>query len=545
MNSKSHRFALFAVFLVVAGLLPNDSLALKSKGTQRIDKDISPITGWDGQEYSSTNVVPSGKRALGISRDSHAWSNWAGTQFADPAQIFTPKTVEDLIAIVVQAKAANKKVRAAGTGHSWSSTSVVNQEGYMVNINNMNKIYQPVKGADGNWTVEFETGVTLAQLDELLRNNDPPLAVSSNIVIDTVRYGGVVSMGCHGAGTNSRTMPDLITQVKIVDSNGTLNTFTKAKDPVEFSAATANLGLLGMIYSYTMQIEPMFNLKMVDTHPLVGEIFSDPKVGGPILKSMVLNNDQTQIYYWPFNTPLFGSSNDHLWVKQWYRTNQTAQDNMLRDLLQHEIDVLETTLGSNVYQFMAKHPSSTPTLIPLMYQAVSKDSSIVLHAPNAIHYRTGISHMPCLDVEMIFKVDADFENVVTAWKYVIDEIYAYAKLGKYPINLTMEMRFIKASSMLMSPMYDEDPEAIFCTIEVLSATNTEGFDEFSIKMAQYWMDNFQAKPHWAKMWEHIPGIVPYLRQKAGAQYDKFDAIRQKYDPNGMFMTGTFAGILGH
>ncbi|KAG0313879.1 hypothetical protein BGZ97_009805, partial [Linnemannia gamsii] len=45
-------------------------------------------------------------------------------------------------------------------------------------------------------------------------------------------------------------------------------------------------------------------------------------------------------------------------------------------------------------------------------------------------------------------------------------------------------------------------------------------------------------PHWAKMWEHVPGIVPYLRRQAGERYDRFEGIRKKYDPNGMFMNAT-------
>ncbi|KAG0007152.1 hypothetical protein BGZ80_005001, partial [Entomortierella chlamydospora] len=77
MNPKSSRFALFAVFLVVAGLLPNDSLALKSTGVQRLAKDISPITGWDDQEYPRVAAAPKEKRA---SKALHEWSNWAGNQ---------------------------------------------------------------------------------------------------------------------------------------------------------------------------------------------------------------------------------------------------------------------------------------------------------------------------------------------------------------------------------------------------------------------------------------------------------------------------------
>jgi hypothetical protein len=126
-------------------------------------------------------------------------------------------------------------------------------------------------------------------------------------------------------------------------------------------------------------------------------------------------------------------------------------------------------------------------------------------------------------------------------------MYLYAERGEFPLNLTMEMRFVKASQMMMSNAYDDDPEAIYCMIEILSVADTQGFEEFSAKVAKYWMDEFQARPHWAKMWEHIPGIVPYLQEVGGARarLDEFERIRKKYDPEGMFMNKTFAGLLGH
>jgi len=149
----------------------------------------------------------------------------------------------------------------------------------------------------------------------------------------------------------------------------------------------------------------------------------------------------------------------------------------------------------------------------------------------------------------------------------------------------MEMRFVKSSLRIMSNAYDEkDPDAIYCMMEILSVKDTKGFDEFSIKIANYWMTEFGAqyvdcaifflmggfgknklldrtpanlffssalvlsflqRPHWAKMWEHVPGIVPYLRTQASERYDRFEVVRKKYDPNGMFMNSTFAGVLGH
>ncbi|KAF9359336.1 hypothetical protein BGX34_008432 [Mortierella sp. NVP85] len=493
-----------------------------------------------------------------------AWSNWAENQTANPAQIFYPETIEDLTQIIHQAKTNNKKLRCACMGHTWSSSSVVQEEGYLAIMNKMEKMYAPVQLEENVWTVEIETGVLIKDLDDFLRKHDPPLTLPSNVVLDTVRYGGVLSLGCHGAATHTRTLPDLVHSVKILDSNGNVNVFSKDADPVEFSAATVNLGLLGIIYSYTLRAEPMFKLRVTDTFPLFNDYFSSPELDGPKLKAMVEGNDQTEIFYWPFNTAGLGIANDRLWVKQWQRVEDVpVTESRKHRVFQQALQNLETSFGSKLYEYMAANPSSTPFLCCLMYSALRKVGSDptlvataqgaeegdeeVLYAPDAIHFQAGIDNMKCLDLEMAFKVDENFENVVKAWTYVTDQMYLYAERGEFPLNLTMEMRFVKASQMMMSNAYDDDPEAIYCMIEILSVADTQGFEEFSAKVAKYWMDEFQARPHWAKMWEHIPGIVPYLQEIGGARtrLDEFERIRKKYDPEGMFMNKTFAGLLGH
>ncbi|KAG0282322.1 hypothetical protein BGZ96_000594 [Linnemannia gamsii] len=464
-----------------------------------------------------------------------AWTNWAKNQSCDPAEIFNPETLEDLIKIVHKAKANNKQIRCAASGHSWSSTSVT--DGYLVVVNKMEKVYTPIwDDMLRSWTVKIETGVLVKDLDDVLRKNNPPLALPSNVVLDS-----------HGAATHTRTLPDLVSEVTIIDANGNLNTFSEAKNPKEFAAATVNLGLLGVIYTYTLRIEPMFNLHVTDTYPLLSEYFSNPSIGGPKLKVMVLGNDQTEIFYWPFNTPGLEAVNDRIWVKQWQRTAVLPISiSPAGEAFKKWCQEYQTQFGDHLYEYMARNQSSAPFVNCLLYKSVGgKSSEEVLKAPDAIHYQAGIDNLPCVDLEMGFRVNDDFSNVVVAWNYVIDQLYEYASRGEFPFNLTLEMRFVKSSTMLMSAAYDADPEAIYCMIEVLSVNNTPGFDEFSSKMAKFWMDNFQARPHWAKMWEHVPGIVPYLRRQGSERFDRFEAIRKKYDPNGMFLNHTFAGVLGH
>ncbi|KAF9940978.1 hypothetical protein BGZ67_006216 [Mortierella alpina] len=389
----------------------------------------------------------------------HRWSNWAGTLHASPARIYDPKSIADLQAIIKEAGSENKKIRCAGSGHSWSSSSVVNDNGFLVNMKQMEKIYPP-KLKDSVWTVEVETGVLLADLDSFLRHHDPPLAVSSNTVIDTTRYGGVISLGCHGAALAARTMSDVVAEVKIVDSSGVLHTFSKEKDANEFSAATANLGLLGIIYSYTIIVEPMFKLLMSELHPPLSEYFCAPDVCGPKLKAMAVTNDQMEIFFWPFNSPGLSREGDTIWLKQWQRTNSTVTESSLAHSVRNIFANLETEFGNTLFQYMTANPSATPFVDYLLYSINNGDSEQVLYAPDAIHYQPGIDNIPCISTEMAFKVDEDFKNVVKAGNYVIDQVYEYAQRGEFPLNIALEMRFIKASSMVVSNAYDDEKRYI-------------------------------------------------------------------------------------
>ncbi|KAG0275097.1 hypothetical protein BGZ97_010387, partial [Linnemannia gamsii] len=191
---------------------------------------------------------------------------------------------------------------------------------------------------------------------------------------------------------------------------------------------------------------------------------------------MVLGNDQTEIFYWPFNTPELGADNDHIWVKQWQRnTGLPVSVSAAAEAFKKWCQGYQTEFGDHLYEYMARNPSSAPFVNCLLYRAVGgKSNKEVLKAPDAIHYQAGIDNLPCVDLEMGFKVNEDFSNVVVAWKYVIDQLYEYARGGKFPFNLTLEMRFVKSSTMLMSSAYDTDPNAIYCMIEVLSVNNTDG-----------------------------------------------------------------------
>jgi len=168
----------------ITDLTSHSKTRKKGRGAASVDSEV------EGLQVSTHPIVIPPTDNDGNNVASNAWSNWAGNQSCVPAQIFHPTTQEELFAIIQQAKEAKKKIRCAATGHTWSSSSVIQDDGYLVVVNDMKNIYPPLHIEGDVWTVELETGVLVKDLDDMLRAHDPPLALPSNVVLDSVSHCG-------------------------------------------------------------------------------------------------------------------------------------------------------------------------------------------------------------------------------------------------------------------------------------------------------------------------------------------------------------------
>ncbi|KAK3813715.1 MAG: hypothetical protein JOS17DRAFT_795567 [Linnemannia elongata] len=451
------------------------------------------------------------------------WTNWANSLSAQPERLFYPTTLEDLQVIIREATENKKKVRCVGNGHSWSSTAVT--QDYMVSINGMNRIEKPVKGEDGEWTVTIEMGVEVKELDEFLRKHDPPLALASNVMPTDIRYGGILTMGCHGAGLDGRTVSDTLTEITIVNAYGELHIYSEADDPEAFNIASINLGLLGIVYTATLKLVPMshYRLRAIDSYEPVADYFEGPGAGLK-LKEMVEKNDSTEILYWPHGTFLGTERNGRFWLKQWRKTLDPVED-------------------------LEKLKDQAPTVDHPAFAAF-KVGEIVKEIPDAVHFDVtqdgeGTGEAKIYDASAGFKLAPDFSNFVECFNEVVEKNYAFSS-SEFPsrIGTCLEVRFLKASKKMMSFLYDgEDKEAIYCMINVLGSRETPGFVEYSQGVLGGWIDKYNAKPHWAKLWEQIPGVIPALRREYKDRLAVLNRVRKTQDPFEMFVNDTWRPLL--
>src|SRR4051812_49829543 len=53
-----------------------------------------------------------------------SWSNWAGNQTGSPQAVETPRDVEEVALLVKRAASNGQRVKAVGSGHSFTATAV-------------------------------------------------------------------------------------------------------------------------------------------------------------------------------------------------------------------------------------------------------------------------------------------------------------------------------------------------------------------------------------------------------------------------------------
>src|SRR5579864_377243 len=100
------------------------------------------------------------------------WKNYVGNQLADPLQLRAPRTLTELIEIILEAKKKTLKIKAVGAGHSTSD--IMLSDDFMVDIRNLNNILpgsyfdlKPDHKDDTN-LIFVEAGIHLFQLNKIL-----------------------------------------------------------------------------------------------------------------------------------------------------------------------------------------------------------------------------------------------------------------------------------------------------------------------------------------------------------------------------------------
>ena len=132
-------------------------------------------------------------------QDLNGWRNWDGRQHCFPHVIERPQNVLELRGALDRAQQAGRKVRVAGSGHSF--TALVPTDGSLISMERMNRVLEvdPISGV-----VRVEAGITIGELNRQLDRHG--LAFENLGDIDKQSLAGATATGTHGTGSRLRNL---------------------------------------------------------------------------------------------------------------------------------------------------------------------------------------------------------------------------------------------------------------------------------------------------------------------------------------------------
>jgi FAD-linked oxidoreductase len=430
---------------------------------------------------------------------TEVWTNWAGDQRCAPSQIARPTSEDELAQAVAQATARGLSVRAAGSGHSFSDIACT--DGLLVDTSGMQRVID----ADAeSGLVTVQAGITLHALGP--QNARHGLALENQGDIDLQTLGGALATATHGTGARFGNLSTRVVGMRMVTASGDIVDLTNESDPEGLLAARVSLGALGIVSQVTIECVPLYTLERHDKPlPLAGVLDR--------LDEHVDGNDHFEFFLWPYTRTAMTRSTKRsdaapTPTPRWKRAIQER-------LIEHHVLALICRCGR-------RFPSRVPALNRLMAGAMS-EARVQDHAYNVYATRRDVRF-----TETEYAIPR--EHAAEA----LERAMALIESRRLPILFPFEVRFAAADDALLSTAHQRET----CYIAAHQYTGME-FESFFRGFEEI-MDSYGGRPHWGK--RHYQTAAT-LRERY-PQWDRFQAVRARFDRDDVFANGYTGRVLG-
>jgi xylitol oxidase len=405
-------------------------------------------------------------------------ANWAGNVVFGAKKLHHPTSIDEVRRIV----AGSAQVRALGSGHSFNP--IADTVGDQISLAGMPPLLQI--DAERS-TVTVGGGVRYGELA-------PPLhragyALHNLGSLPHICIAGATATGTHGSGAANGNLATAVRALELVTATGDVVTLERGGD--DFAGAVVALGMLGIVISVTLAIEPTFDVAQY--------VYDDLS-----LAQFTAHLDATMqaAYSVSVFTDWRGPVMNQVWVK--HRT-----DAITPGQLGTGPRFMDASLADG-----PRHP------VPGVDPAACTEQGGVPGPwyERLPHFR--LDFTPSSGDELQSEYFVARESAVAA----VTAISSIAHLIA-PVLQICEVRTIAADELWLSPAYRRDSVALHFTwindIAVVAPV---------LKAIEAQLAPFDARPHWGKVFEMDPDVVR-------ARYERmreFSALVARFDPTGKF-----------
>lgn len=527
---------------------------------KKLDEKVKTCIKQDQKEFEHLTALLEclqAKVGCKVRCEIEYFKNWAGNQRSAVLSCY-PQTKEEMSIIIKFAAEKNMGIRCAGSRHSWAPVFADSFQ-ICVNTENMESDYTSrtnIRVADlHRRTVDVMTGVTTGDLKTFQLQTK--LHLNTNVILDLVQMVSVAQTGCHGVGIDTRCLSDYLVKMRVFDSNGELRTYSSDGTDGDidlFRAVAAGFGCFGIVYDMTIKMDHEVIVETRNFYPCMASVFHSEEK----LREIIHNNWAVEIFWFPFSSLPFNLSNDELWVRTFNKICPEAIEKV-EDVKFYKIHdvydcITQEALGL-VSSFITNHEPIVPLMQWLSFLTLKnvlypdRVEPLYQEIPNAVHFRKYLEKAKVYDLEFVFDYRDDYARLKEIINVVVENVKIFKEKKKYPLNLSLEMRFMTYSDAYLgtgsiaNPKYGGSGHVV--CIEVLCLKGTESWKDFSEAVGQKWSD-LGGVPHLAKQYDQLEGIFESIRCKMGMQIEAFNCqlTNSGADPSGMFLNLGMRKLLG-
>lgn len=459
----------------------------------------SPASAAEGSETSHAEASPAPFAERSPASHAVQWRNWAGDQTCFPASVSRPHSVTELSASILRARERGEKVRAVGSGHSFSDVSKT--DGTMVRLDDLDR-FLDVDAASG--LVKVEGGMTIHELSKRVAEHGLALENLGDIDVQTI--SGAISTATHGTGARLRNISSQVAALKLVLADGTTLECSRERDLETFKAAEVGLGCLGVIAEVTLRCVPSFQLRGVDAPMPLSEALDG-------FEELADGNDHFEFFVFPYADVALTRTNN--------RTDEPPKPPSKASAYLNDV-----VLTNHAFGAFCRLGRAVPSLIPQINRLVTKlaggrtrvdRSDRIFASPRLVRF-----------TEMEYSLRRG--STPEAVRRVMELVEAQRLAVPFPI----EVRTVAADDAFMSTATGEDRG--FVAVHMFEGMEWEPY----FRAVEAIMDDLDGRPHWGKRHfqaaEKLRGRYP--------DWDRFQAVRGKLDPDGVFRNGWTDRVLG-
>ena len=426
------------------------------------------------------------------------WRNWAGNQKASPLSIDAPRSVAELTALVASASEQGQKVKAVGSGHSFTSAAATN--GRMIRLENLSGILHVDRAT---CRVTVGAGTRLSELNTLLDAEGLALANLGDIAYQTV--AGAISTSTHGTGKALTGLAGQVVAMKLVNGLGEIIECSQSVNPHIFDVARVSVGALGVITEYTLQAVPSFRLRALEQPMRLDDVLENAH-------DLASTNDHFEFFWIPHTK----------WALT-KRNNRTEDE--LQPLPRVKGWIEKTFMENYAFGAVCRIGRARPSLIPRLATALPSSGSReyvdqsfkIFASPRIVRF---------YEMEHALPVEA----LVPALK----EIRAMVDRKGYLLNFPVEVRFTKGDDVPLSTAYGRD--SAYIAVHVYKGMECQPF----FRDVEDILRAYDARPHWGKMHYREADELSKLYPR----WDEFITLRNQLDPQRTFSNAYSDTVFG-